>query len=107
MSKHFKELFLLENTFGEISHTDAYDLGPVQVQFQMFSEGFISLVGVRKVDNVILLKDLPPLTSLIPILEFCFKKSRLPHLVGLGIFSFLIPSHLSVLLERLWGPWAT
>lgn len=69
----------------------------------MFNEGFISLVGVRKVDNVILLKDLPPLTSLIPILEFCFKKSRLPHLVGLGSFFFLIPSHQSVLLERLMG----
>ena len=54
----------------------------------MFNEGFISLVGVRKVDNVILLKDLPPLTSLIPILEFCFKKSCLPHLVGLGFFFF-------------------
>ena len=51
---------------------DAYDLGSAQVQFQVFKEGFISLVGVRKVDNVILLKDLPPLTSLIPILEFCF-----------------------------------
>ena len=87
MSKPFKGLFLLESTFGEISHTDAYDLGPVQVQFQVFKEGFISLVGVRKVDKVILLKDLPPLTSLIPILEFCFKKkSCLPHLVSLGIF---------------------
>ena len=54
----------------------------------MFNEGFISLVGVRKVDNVILLKDLAPLTSLIPMLEFCFKKSHLPHLVSLVMFLF-------------------
>ena len=105
-SKYFKELFRLANTLGEISQADAYDLCPIQVQFQTFNESFISLVRVREVANVFFSKTclLQLLRFPISNLEFWFRK-KFVYLAwpAQACFLSLIPG---VLLEKLWGPWA-